>query len=66
MYKEMAGMTNEEMFTAIISRIDSLESGLNKRMDSVEGHMDSMEGHMDSMEGHMDSMEGRMDAMEVH
>ena len=64
MYKEMAGMTNEEMFTAIISRIDSLESGLNKRMDSMEGRMDSMEGRMDSMEGRMDSMEGHIDSLE--
>lgn len=39
MYKEMAGMTNEEMFTAIIERMDSMESGLTglgERIDRVE------------------------------
>lgn len=36
MYKEMAGITNEEMFTAIIERMDSMESGLSGLTDRVE------------------------------
>ncbi|MBD5472449.1 MAG: hypothetical protein HDR20_06000 [Lachnospiraceae bacterium] len=40
MYKEMTGMTNEEMFTAIIGRMDSMESALNSRMDNLESNMD--------------------------
>lgn len=58
MYKEMAGMTNEEMFTAIINRMDSMELGLNKRMDSIEGRMDSMESTLNSR---MDNLESNMD-----
>lgn len=77
MYKEMTGMTNEEMFTAVISRMDSMnsrmeamESGLNGRMDSMESRMNSMESRMEAMESglndRMDSMEGHMEAMEGH
>lgn len=40
MYKEMAGMTNGEMFTAIMDRMDALETGLNGRMDALEANMD--------------------------
>lgn len=40
MYKGMTSMTNEEMFTAITSRMDSMESRLNERMDNLESSMD--------------------------
>ena len=39
MHEEMAGMTNEEMFTAIIARMDAMESGLNGRIDNLESDM---------------------------
>lgn len=36
-------MTNEEMFLAIMERLDTLESNLNKRMDALEARMNTME-----------------------
>lgn len=40
MHKEMEGMTNEQMFTAIMDRMDAMEAGLNGRMDNLESIMD--------------------------
>lgn len=54
MYEEMMGMTNEEMFKAIIGRMDSMESGLNGRMDNLESKIGNLESRMDSLESNMD------------
>lgn len=57
-------MTNEEMFTALIARMDSMESGLNKRLDRLESRMDRLESRMDGLEARMDGLETRMDRLE--
>lgn len=78
MNKEMVNMTNAEMFSAIMARLDSMEAGLHKRidgleerigrleerMDRLEARVDSLEAKVDKLERHMDSMEVRMDKME--
>lgn len=78
MNKEMVTVTNGEMFSAIMARLDSMEAGLNKRLDglearigrleerisNLEARMDSLEARMDSLEARMDSLEARMDKME--
>lgn len=61
MYEEMMGMTNEEMFKAIIGRMDSMESGLNGRMDNLESKIGNLDTRMDSLESRMDSLESNMD-----
>lgn len=62
-------MTNEEMFTAIIARMDSMEYGLNRKIDGLETRMDKMEsglnGRMDGLETRMDGLETRMDGLET-
>lgn len=40
MYGEMINMTNEEMYTAIVARMDSMESKLNGKMDRMESDND--------------------------
>lgn len=57
-------MTNEEMFTALIARMDSMESGLNKRLDRLESRMDGLETRMDSLETRVERLEVRIDKLE--
>lgn len=64
MYKEKVAMTNEEMFTALIARMDSMESGLNKRLDRLESRMDGLETRMDSLETRVERLEVRIDKLE--
>lgn len=64
MHKEMEGMTNEQMFTAIIRRMDSMESNLNSRLDNMDGRLDSIDGRQDSMDSRLDNLESRFDKME--
>ncbi|MCM1123382.1 MAG: hypothetical protein NC416_12440 [Eubacterium sp.] len=47
-------MTNEQMFTAIMGRLDSMESGLNKRLDNLETRVDNLESRFNKMESDMD------------
>ena len=53
MNKEIVGMTNEEMFTAIITRMDSMESGLNERIDKVETGLSGLSERIDDLESDM-------------
>lgn len=64
MDKEMVTVTNEEMFSAIMARLDSMEAGLNKRIDRLEERMDRLEERMDRLEARMDSLEARVDRLE--
>lgn len=73
MNKEMVTMTNGEMFTAIMARLDSMETGLHKRLDGLEARigrleerMDRLEERMDRLEARVDSLEARMDKMETN
>lgn len=65
MDKEMVTVTNEEMFSAIMARLDSMEAGLNKRIDGLEERMDRLEERMDRLEERMDRLEARMDSLEA-
>ena len=53
MNKEMAGMTNEEMFTAIIERMDSMESGLSGLTDKVESGLSGLSERIDKLQSDM-------------
>ncbi len=71
MNKEMVTVTNGEMFSAIMARLDSMEAGLNKRIDGLEvrigrleERMDRLEERIDRLEAKVDSLEARMDKME--
>ena len=68
MNKEMVKMTNEEMFSALILRMDTMESGLTNRMDhlenSVNTRMDKMDSRMDKMDSRMDRLETRIDKID--
>ena len=60
-------MSNEEMFSAIMVRMDTMQGSLdslNSRMDSVEGSLDSLNSRMDSVESSLDSLNSRMDSVE--
>lgn len=53
MDKEMTGMTNEEMFMAIMRRMDTVETGivnLTDRMDAVETSITKLTGRVDTLE----------------
>lgn len=72
MNKEMVTVTNGEMLSAIMTRLDSMEAGLNKRIDGLEvrlgrleERMDKLEERMDRLEERMDSLEGRVDSLEA-
>ncbi len=65
MNKEMVAMTNAEMFSAIMARLDIMEAGLNKRIDRLEERMDRLEARMDSLEARVDRLEKRVDSMEA-
>lgn len=64
MNKEMVTVTNGEMFSAIMARLDSMEAGLNKRIDGLEVRIGRLEERMDRLEARMDSLEARIDKME--
>ena len=65
MNKEMVTVTNGEMFSAIMARLDSMEAGLNKRIDGLEVRIGRIEERMDRLEERMDSLEGRVDSLEA-
>lgn len=65
MNKEMVTMTNGEMFTAIMARLDSMETGLHKRLDGLEARIGRLEGRMDRLEERMDRLEARVDTLEA-
>ena len=58
-------MSNEEMLSAIMVRMDNLETGLNGRMDNLENSMTGLSGRMDNLESRMDRQESRMDKLEI-
>lgn len=64
MHKEMKGMTNEEMFTAIIARMDSMETGLSGLTDKVEIGLSGLSGRMDKMETGLSGLNGRINKLE--
>ena len=39
-------MNNEEMFLTILNRMDSMETGLNARIDNLDGRIDKLEDDM--------------------
>ena len=65
MNKEMVNMTNEEMFSALMIRMDSMELGLNIRMDGLDSRMDSLDSRMDSLDSRMDCLDSRMDSLKT-
>lgn len=64
MNKEMVDMTNAEMFSAIMARLDSMEAGLHKRIGGLEEWIGRLEARVDKLEWRMDSMKARLDKME--
>ena len=64
MNKEMVTVTNGEMFSAIMARLDSMEAGLNKRIDGLEVRIGRLEERMDRLEAKVDRLEARIDKME--
>ena len=64
MNKEMVTVTNGEMFSAIMARLDSMEAGLNKRIDGLEVRIGRLEERIDRLEAKVDSLEARMNKME--
>lgn len=64
MNKEMVTVTNGEMLSAIMARLDSMEAGLNKRIDGLEVSIGRLEERMDRLEARVDSLEARIDKME--
>lgn len=65
MNKEMVTVTNGEMFSAIMARLDSMEAGLNKRLDGLEARIGRLEERISNLEARMDSLEARMDSLEA-
>ena len=65
MNKEMVTVTNGEMFSAIMARLDSMEAGLNKRIDGLEVRLGRLEERMEKLEERMDSLEVRVDRLEA-
>ncbi|MBD5513927.1 MAG: hypothetical protein HDR06_04530 [Lachnospiraceae bacterium] len=61
MNKEMVTVTNGEMFSAIMARLDSMEAGLNKRIDGLEVRIGRLEERMDKLEARIDKMESDND-----
>lgn len=57
-------MTNEEMFTAIIARMDSMETGLSGLTDKVEIGLSGLSGRMDKMETGLSGLNGRINKLE--
>lgn len=71
MNREMMGMSNEEMFSAIMVRMDTMQdslNGLNSRMDTVEDSLNGLNSKIDSVEsklsGRIDSLDNRMDSLD--
>lgn len=65
MNKEMVTMTNGEMFTAIMARLDSMETGLHKRLDGLEARIGRLEERIGRLEERMDRLEARVDTLEA-
>ena len=65
MNKEMVTVTNGEMFSAIMARLDSMEAGLNKRIDGLEIRIGRLEERMDKLEERMDRLEAKVDSLEA-
>ena len=65
MNKEMVTVTNGEMFSAIMARLDSMEAGLNKRIDGLEVRIGRLEERMDRLEAKVDKLEERMYRLEA-
>lgn len=64
MHKEIAGMTNEEMFTAIIARMGSMESGLSGLSEQIEKVESTLSDRIDNVESGLNSLSGRIDYLE--
>ncbi len=67
MNKEMVNMTNEEMFSALMGRMDGVESGLGKldaRMDGVENGLGKLGARMDGVENGLGKLDTRVDGVE--
>lgn len=67
MDREMVTMTNEEMFSAIMGRMDAVESGiatLTERMDAVENGITTLTERMDAVESGITGLTERMDTLE--
>lgn len=65
MNKEMVTVTNGEMLSAIMARLDSMEAGLNKRIDGLEVRIGRLEERMDKLEERMDRLEAKVDSLEA-
>ena len=50
-------MNNEEMLLTILNRMDSMETGLNGRMDQLDSRMDQLETGLNGLNGRMDKLE---------
>ncbi|MCM1124099.1 MAG: hypothetical protein NC416_16075 [Eubacterium sp.] len=64
MNKEMVNMTNEEMFLALMGRMDGVDRGLAKldsKIDRLESRLDKVESRLDKVESRLDKVENRLD-----
>ncbi len=57
-------MTNEEMFTAIIERMDSMESGLSGLTDKVESGLSGLSERIDKVESGLTGLGERIDKLQ--
>ena len=57
-------MNTETMFTIILERFDTMETGLNAKLDKLGERIGRLEERMDRLEERMDSLEKRMDRLE--
>lgn len=58
-------MKIETMFTMILERFDTMETGINARLDKIEERLDRLEARIGSLETRMDKLEMRMDSLEA-
>ena len=65
MNKEMVTVTNGEMFSAIMARLDSMEAGLNKRIDGLEERIGRLEERIGRLEKRVDRLEAKVDSLEA-
>lgn len=53
-------MKIETMFTMILERFDTMETGINARLDKIEERLDRFEARIGSLEARMDKLEADM------
>ncbi|MBD5477224.1 MAG: hypothetical protein HDR17_14810, partial [Lachnospiraceae bacterium] len=62
MNREMVNMTNEEMFLALMGRMDGVESSLGKLDCKIDGVEERLTGRIDDVET---KLSGRIDDVET-